>query len=211
MHDEFQAVLGWIGGLLERPLTDTFDAQSPEYAILAQLNDGWGKRDTADLLKGLTSQHGDAAGKAVERFLELNIRRDWAEIGRAQAHAGTEIEDFIRVLWEPLKAQGFEFTVKRENGSAEFRVTRCPVYALAEKTGLNDWLYHLACATDYYSTPAFSPKIRFTRTKTLMQGHDCCNHHYESGDTIRISAAETSGAERSPQCENTNTDVAVES
>ncbi len=178
MRDEFQVVVGWIGAVLERPLTDTFDARSTEYAILAQLKEGWGKRDTAGLLTALTAEHGDAAGKAVERFLELNIRRDWAEIGKTEAHEGREIEDFIRVLWDPLKAQGFEYTVQREGGSAEFRVTRCPVHALAEKTGMHDWLYHLACATDFYSTPAFSSKIHFTRTKTLMQGHDCCNHRY---------------------------------
>ncbi len=178
MLDEFQAVFGWIGGVLERPLTDSFDARSAEYAILAQLKDGWGKRDTVELLKGLTAEHGDRAGKTVERFLELNIRRDWAEIGKTEAHAGTEIEDFIRVLWDPLKAQGFEYTIQREGGSAEFRVTRCPVQALAEKTGMHEWFYHLACATDHYTTPAFSPKIRFSRTKTLMQGHDCCNHRY---------------------------------
>ncbi len=178
MHDEFQKVVGWIGGVLERPLTDTFDAHSEEYAILAQLKEGWGRRDTAGLLEGLTTEHGDRAGKAVEKFLELNIRRDWTEIGKAEAHEGTEIEDFIRVLWDPLEAQGFVYTVKRKSGSAEFRVTRCPVFELAQKTGKHDWLYHLACATDYYTTPSFSSKIHFTRTKTLMQGHDCCNHRY---------------------------------
>ncbi len=72
MHDEFLGIVGWIGGVLERPLTDTFDAHSTEYAILAQLKEGWGKRDTLELLKGLTAEHGDAAGKAVEKFLELN-------------------------------------------------------------------------------------------------------------------------------------------
>ena len=179
MRDELQPVVGWIGGVLERPLSDTFNARSKEYAILAELKEGWGKRDTVELLKGLTTEHGDAAGKAVERFLELNIRRDWAEIGKTEAHEGTEIEDFIRVLWDPLEAQGFEYTIQREgDGTAELRVTRCPVFELAKKTGMHDWLYHLACATDYYTTPSFSSKIHFSRTKTLMQGHDCCNHHY---------------------------------
>jgi len=52
MRDEFRAVFGWIGGVLERPLTDTFDAHSAEHAILAQLKEGWGKRDMVELLKG---------------------------------------------------------------------------------------------------------------------------------------------------------------
>jgi predicted ArsR family transcriptional regulator len=179
MHDEFLEVVGWVGGVLERPLTDTFAPNSTEYAILAQLKEGWGKRDTAELLQELTAEHGDRAGRAVEKFLELNIRKDWPEIGKAEAHEGTEIEDFIRVLWDPLEAQGFEYTIRREgDGTAELRVTRCPVFELAKKTGMHDWLYHLACATDYYTTPSFSSKIHFSRTKTLMQGHDCCNHHY---------------------------------
>ena len=43
---------------------------------------------------------------------------------------------------------------------------------------MHDWFYHFSCALDYYTTPAFSSKIHFTRTKTLLQGDDCCNHRY---------------------------------
>ncbi|MBN2368968.1 MAG: L-2-amino-thiazoline-4-carboxylic acid hydrolase [Vicinamibacteria bacterium] len=177
-HDEIPAYFGWITELLERPVSDCFDAESPEHAVLTRLKEGWGKRDTAELLRGLTAQYGEVAGKAVDKFLELNIRKNWAEIGKRQAHDGTEIEDFIRVLWEPLKEHGFKFTIRRDDGTAAFRVTKCPIHDLAERTGMHDWLYRLACATDYYTTPAFSPKIIFTRTKTLMQGHDCCDHKY---------------------------------
>jgi hypothetical protein len=31
---------------------------------------------------------------------------------------------------------------------------------------------------DYYWPPAFNPNFRMERTKTLMQGHDECNHRY---------------------------------
>jgi hypothetical protein len=57
-------------------------------------------------------------------------------------------------------------------------VTKCPVHDLARKTGLRRWLYHLACATDFYSTPAFSPRIRFSRTKTLILDEEPCDHSY---------------------------------
>jgi hypothetical protein len=106
MQDEFQKLLGWIGGVLDRPITDTFDAHSKEYAILAQLKEGWVKGDRVELLHQLTAQYGDAAGIAVERFLELNIRRDWAEIGKAEAHEGTEIEDFINGLLQLFDVLG---------------------------------------------------------------------------------------------------------
>ena len=178
MQDEFQKRFGWIAGLLERPVSDVFEAGSKEHAVLTRLKGGWGKRDTAGLLKGLTTDYGNLAGRAVERFLEVNILKDWAEIGRKEVHNGTEIEDFIRVLWDPLKEQGFEFTVERENGAATFRVSKCPVRDLAERTGMREWLYHLACSTDPHTARAFSSRMGFTRTKTLMQGHDCCNHRY---------------------------------
>jgi hypothetical protein len=120
-----------------------------------------------------------AAGAAVEKFLALNIARDWKAVGEGESHPGTEIEDFIRVLWQPLKESGeFEFGVERTGGRVVFNVTRCPIHNLARKTGLRDWPFHLACATDFYTTPAFCPRIGFTRTKTLIAGDDCRNHTY---------------------------------
>jgi len=178
MHDEFQTHFGWITDMLKHPLSDFFEVGSTEHEILTLLKYQWGKRDTAELLADLTAEYGDAAGRAVEKYLELSILRDWAEIGKREAHEGTEIEDLIRVLWAPLKEQGFEFTIQRQNGTAAFCVTKCPIHALAEKTGMHEWLYHLACSGDFHSARAFSPKIGFARTKTLIQGHECCNHRY---------------------------------
>jgi hypothetical protein len=34
------------------------------------------------------------------------------------------------------------------------------------------------CFTDYATAAAFNPKLKMIRSKTLMQGHDCCNHRY---------------------------------
>ena len=39
--------------------------------------------------------------------------------------------------------------------------------------------YGTLCYWDYGVAEGFSPKIWFTRTKTLMQGHDCCNSRNE--------------------------------
>ena len=36
--------------------------------------------------------------------------------------------------------------------------------------------YAAICHGDYAFTHAFNPKMKYTRTKTLMQGDDCCNH-----------------------------------
>jgi hypothetical protein len=34
------------------------------------------------------------------------------------------------------------------------------------------------CFPDYAVAQAFNPKMKMIRDKTLMQGHDCCNHRY---------------------------------
>jgi predicted ArsR family transcriptional regulator len=178
MQDEFQKHFWWIADWLKRPVSDFFEVDSIEHTILTHFKNGWGTRDTVELLRELTAEYGDAAGRAVEKYVELNILKDWAEIGKKEAHEGTEIEDLIRVLWDPLKEQGLEFTMKRENDTATFCVTRCPIHELAEKTGMHEWLYHLSCSADFHTSRAFSTKIGFTRTKTLIQGYECCNHHY---------------------------------
>lgn len=178
MLDEFQVVFGWVGELLMRSTAPVFEPGSREQAIIDRLRDGWGTRDTAGLLRELTAEHGDLAGRTVDKFLEIHIRRDWAQLGKEKARPGTEIDDFVHLLWDPLRAMGFEYAVEKDARSTRFRVSKCPVRELAEKTGLHEWCYHMACATDFFSTPAFSERIEFTRTRTLMQGHDCCDHAY---------------------------------
>lgn len=179
MRDDFTVLFGWFPEQFEKhPIDGVFSPGSVEHDILTRFRDGWGAGDTADLLRELSAAYGEKAGQAIEDYFAACLRQNWAQIGKRESHAGAEIEDFIRVLWEPLREDGFEFTIERTPGTAELRVTRCPLADLAERTGLHDWVYHLACATDFYTTPAFSPGIEFTRTKTLVQGHNCCNHRY---------------------------------
>jgi predicted ArsR family transcriptional regulator len=179
MADDFLAQFGWITELLARPLPDSFPAQARERAILEEWRAGWGKGDTAALLRELSAKYGDSAAAAVEKFLAWCIARDWKALGEKEAHAGTEIDDFIRMLWKPLgESDGFEFTSTRGGGKVVFCVTKCPIYDLARKTGLHKWLYHLACSGDFSITPAFSPKIGFSRTKTLVLNDAPCDHTY---------------------------------
>ena len=60
----------------------------------------------------------------------------------------------------------------------EVKVTEC----LWAKTfrGMNaaDIGFATICFPDYAAASAFNPKLKMIRTKTLMQGHDCCNHRY---------------------------------
>ena len=179
MKDEFLFYFGWITDLLDQyPIDGVFPPATPEYAILTEFKNGWGSRDTTSHLRDLSAAYGEGAGQAVEEYIASCVRRNWTEIGRREAREGTEIEDFIRLLWEPLLDQGFHYTTRMESGRTVFKVTKCPVYDLAVRTGLSDWFYHLACASDYHTPGAFCPAIGFARTKTLMQGDAYCDHQY---------------------------------
>ena len=178
MTDQLIPFVAWIGPLLQRPLPDEFTPDSPAHAILSELREGWGITDTADLLSGLTDRYGELAQTTVARFLEVHIRNDWAETGRREAREGTEVDDYVRLLWDPLEDVGFEYTSAGDPTDRQMCVTKCPVRDAAVATGMQSWMYTLACATDLPSSAAFSPHIEFRRSQTLMQGDTYCDHRY---------------------------------
>lgn len=61
----------------------------------------------------------------------------------------------------------------------ELQVTECVWAAVFREASLGGEIGHAAvCNMDYYWPPAFNANFKMERTKTLMQGHDCCNHRY---------------------------------
>ncbi|MCP4898919.1 MAG: L-2-amino-thiazoline-4-carboxylic acid hydrolase [bacterium] len=82
-------------------------------------------------------------------------------------------------LWDQM-SEGFEFTVVEDTPQKlEYRVSAC---FLADTVGEHDRpdLGHaFYCAWDEGFCQGLNPRIRFTRSKTLMNGDECCNHTYE--------------------------------
>ena len=103
MSDEFQTLFPWINNWIKNPLSDYFNAASTEYAILSKFSKEWGKRDTVELLKELSAEYGKLAGRTVEKYAKMNTIKDWVSIGKKEAHEGTEMDDLIRVLWNPFE------------------------------------------------------------------------------------------------------------
>ncbi len=62
--------------------------------------------------------------------------------------------------------------------AVEARVTECLWAKVFRKAGAADIGYACLCHPEFAAVPAFNPKIKLTFTKTLMQGHDCCNPRY---------------------------------
>lgn len=182
MVDPFPLAFAWLAPMLAKGIPAEFPPGGTEHEILSQFAEQWGRTDTVELFGQLSAEYGRLAAETVERLLAIRIAEDWAAIGGQAARPGQELDDFVRLLWDPLPTLGFEYAKERSTSDGEpviaFEVTRCPLQELAERTGTADWMYHLACASDMYSAPAFSSKIEFSRTRTLMAGAPLCDHTY---------------------------------
>jgi len=96
-------------------------------------------------------------------------RRELAEETSLRAYCGS-LEEGCRGshLWEKLE--------ESETRQA-YRFTRCLWAELFRSLNAEDigvWI----CEADGPVAAAFNPGIRFQRTKTLMEGDDCCDHIY---------------------------------
>lgn len=58
------------------------------------------------------------------------------------------------------------------------KITECIWEKILREANATDIGYALFCHRDFSTARAFNPKIRLIRNKTLMQGHDCCNHRW---------------------------------
>jgi hypothetical protein len=62
--------------------------------------------------------------------------------------------------------------------AVEVKVTECLWAKTFRELGAAEIGYRLICHRDYADCQGFNPRITLTRTKTLMQGDDCCNHRF---------------------------------
>ena len=60
----------------------------------------------------------------------------------------------------------------------EVKYTECICATIFREANASDIGYAAICHGDFAIAQAFNPKIKLIRTKTLMQGNDCCNHRY---------------------------------
>ena len=71
------------------------------------------------------------------------------------------------------------FTVAEDTDKVhELRATECLWARTFLEAKAGDLGYAGICFGDYAFAKAFNPAIEMVRDKTLMQGHDCCNHRY---------------------------------
>ncbi|HAF96692.1 MAG TPA: hypothetical protein DCG50_11695 [Elusimicrobia bacterium] len=59
-----------------------------------------------------------------------------------------------------------------------FNVFRCPYYEKYRELGLDEFGVELSCCRDEPFARGFNPRLELVRTKTIMEGADCCDFRY---------------------------------
>lgn len=140
--------------------------------------------EKVQLLKALQQQYGDSVIETAMNTLADNVREEWQTIG--ELHGKNDIDELVHVIWEHFgKSGGFEFQVDHQPDGVQITCTKCPLADMARTIGEPEWGYRFYCATDPIMVEAFNPNIGLRRTKTLMEGHECCNHFYYYKDKLK--------------------------
>jgi hypothetical protein len=75
--------------------------------------------------------------------------------------------------------RGADYEILEETPhSCKVRVTRCRYAEIYRAAGEPEIGKAMTCDLDPAIAEAFDPRIVFNRTKTLMEGHEYCDHSY---------------------------------
>jgi hypothetical protein len=120
--------------------------------------------------------------KEVLRLLNINSANVGKRIGSRQAENSPDqkFRTFTETFRGPQMERFLTMEITEDTDKVfEIRATECIWAKVFRDAGLGGEIGHAAvCNMDYYWPTAFNPDFKMERTKTLMQGDDCCNHRY---------------------------------
>jgi predicted ArsR family transcriptional regulator len=175
-EDTIAKEISWLDRIITHPENRNLFEDETQLEIQRELSTRWEQENRLELLNDLSAKYAEESVFAViDRIIASNCRGEWEQVGKENENS---LANFIKILWEPLAKDGFEFSYEQVGNVTKFCVTHCPMYEIARKIGAEKWMYHLVCLIDESSTVGFNPKVRFSRTRTLMQGNADCDHTY---------------------------------
>lgn len=123
----------------------------------------------------------------ARRIVADSVRRSAIAQGQAMAQAqggapGLGGFEEIQPLW--TRGGALEVAVREKTSTVfAFDVTRCRYAEMYREMGLAEIGPLLSCQRDGSFCEGYDPKLKFTRTQTLMQGASHCDFRYRYEDT----------------------------
>jgi hypothetical protein len=143
------------------------------------------RRIEAAIIAPIYDEMRKAIGEAKAReILRRAIRRAAIDAGAemaSRAAGGADLESFKTIwpLWMKDDALAIEI-VDDEPGVFDFNVTRCRYAETYRAMGLGEIGDLLSCKRDGAFCEGYDPRIKLTRTQTIMGGASHCDFRYRS-------------------------------
>lgn len=119
---------------------------------------------------------------AARRVVAESVRRSSIEQGRAMAAAQggkTSLKSFEELQPNWTRGGALEVVVRAKTDDVfAFDVTRCRYAEMYRDMGLGEIGHLLSCQRDGTFCEGYDPKLKLTRTQTLMQGASHCDFTY---------------------------------
>lgn len=151
-----------------------------EYGRKMTYKDFWYQQwnEFVTLAKALEKEMGK--DKLIE-FLKKTTTEQWIKRGQAQAKRSPD--NSFKTYVDTFRPPRFDDILTHEvvvdtDTVFELKVTECLSQDYFKWASASDIGYAWICFGDYAWAEGFNPKIQMVRDKTLMQGHDYCNHRY---------------------------------
>jgi fumarate reductase iron-sulfur subunit len=130
---------------------------------------------TGPLIKAFIEEIGQEKALAVVRSVIGKLARQ-SGMDLAKALRGNTMADLARGLTAWAKGDAYEMDAIALSETAYiYNVTRCRYAEMYKEIGLADLGVILSCGRDFELISGFNPKMTLTRTKTIMEGCDCCD------------------------------------
>ena len=119
--------------------------------------------------------------KAIEIAKNV-IRQDAVASGKksAREYSGNtlaELSKIVKEVW--AKDNALTLEMLQENDTALFfDVTHCEYEQMYVRMGIEDIGFILSCNRDISFMEGFNPQIELKRTKTIMEGAECCDFRF---------------------------------
>ncbi len=126
------------------------------------------------LLDEWDKAYGTQCNDLAKEILAEQTCKAWAAV--AKRNQTKTIDDLMKMLWENWD-EG-EFTISKKDNEVQIYCTKCPIADTYRLIGEHEYGLIFQCSEDPHIVAGFNPEIKFRRTKTLMNGDDCCDHHY---------------------------------
>jgi len=123
-------------------------------------------RDFIEMLKAMTNEMNIGWGREAAR---ISPKNDLA------AFTSGNKKRFSSPFWNHV----LTYTIVEDTKKVfEKKITECLFAKTFREANASDIGYATHCYGDFGFVEGFNPKIRLTRTKTLMQGDDCCHFRW---------------------------------